>query len=121
MHASLPRLGLAGVALALALALPTVAGASPVAGGSWSSPTLPGLNWVSQAWSWLQALLPDVGCGGDPNGQHCGTSAIRPQTGCGGDPSGQSCPGNTPTPSKAHRARGSQAAGARVAVSSGRR
>jgi hypothetical protein len=131
MHAWPSRLGLAAVALALVLALPTTAGASPAAGGSWSSPTLPGLNWLSHAWSRLQGLWPSIGCGSDPdgqkcgtstirpqegcgsdpNGQHCGTSAIRPQIGCGSDPSGQHCPGNAPAPTTARSSR-SRASGA---------
>lgn len=94
MRASLPRLGLAAVALALVL--PAAAGASSIAGGAWSPQGSPGLGWVSHAWSWLQALWPgevrpQAACGSDPSGQHCNTSAIRPQAACGSDPSGQPC------------------------------
>lgn len=91
MHASPSRRGFAAIALALALALPAAAGASPIAGGSWSAPTVAGLDWASHAWSWLRALWPGEGCGSDPDGQRCGTNAIRAQEGCGSDPSGQQC------------------------------
>ncbi len=134
MHAWPSRLGLAAVALALALALPTAAAASPALGGTWSPASAP-LDWVSHAWTWLQALWPgegcgsdpsgqkcgtsairpQAGCGSDPSGQHCGTSAIRPQAGCGSDPDGQHCTGNAPTPTTAKVAssRASSATGAR--------
>jgi hypothetical protein len=121
MRASLPRLGFAAVALALVLVLPAAAGASPAASAAWSPPASLGLEWVSHAWSWLQALWPGVACGGDPSGQPCGTSPIRPQIGCGGDPNGQHCPGNTPTPSMAQQAGGLQAPSARLALHSRRR
>jgi hypothetical protein len=138
MHASPSRLGLAAVAVTLALALPAAAGASPIAGGSWSAPAMTGLDWASHAWSWLRALWPgegcgsdpsgercstnairpQEGCGSDPNGQHCGTRAVRPQYGCGSDPSGHTCPGNASAPSKA-RAGGWQASAATGARSRG--
>jgi hypothetical protein len=142
MRASLPRLGLAAVALALTLVLPAAAGASPAAGAAWSPQAVPGLEWVSHAWSWLQALWPgevrpqascgsdpdgktktctastirpQAACGSDPNGQHCSTSTIRPQESCGSDPNGQHCIGNAaaPTSARAGSARPSAGAGAR--------
>ena len=96
MRASLPRLGIAAVALALTLVLPAAAGASPAAGGAWSPQGALHLDWVSHAWSWLQALWagevrPQAACGSDPNGQPCSASTIRPQESCGSDPSGQHC------------------------------
>jgi hypothetical protein len=135
MHAWPSRLGLAAVALALALALPTAAAASPALGGTWSSPAAAALDWVSHGWTWLQALWldvgcgsdpsgqkcgssalrPRIGCGSDPNGQKCGTSAVRPQVGCGSDPDGQHCSGNAPAPTTARVGsfRASGATGAR--------
>src|SRR3984893_12448581 len=101
MHAWPSRLGLAAVALTLALALPAAAAASPALGGTWSSPAAAALDWVSHGWTWLQALWLDVGRGSTPSGQKCGTSAVQPQIGCGSDPNGQHCPGNAPAPTTA--------------------
>ncbi len=121
MRASLPRQGFTAVALAVVLVLPVAAGASPAAAGAWAPRATQGLDWASHAWSWLQALWPGVGCGGDPNGQPCRTSPIRPQVGCGGDPSGQNCPGSTPVRLTAQQAAGSQGSGVRVGHNGSRR
>jgi hypothetical protein len=146
MRASLPRLGLAAIALVLALVLPAAAGASSATGGAWSPQGFPGLGWVSHAWSWLQALWPgevrpqggcgsdpdghhcitgtirpQAGCGSDPSGQPCGTSAVRPQEGCGSDPSGRGCLGSGPARSTARGGVSRPSAGTGARRSSGGR
>src|ERR1700730_10039387 len=105
MHAWPSRLGLAAVALTLALGLPAAAAASPALGCTWSSPAAAALDLCSNGRPWLQALWLDVGCGSAPSGQKCGTSAVQPQIGCGSDPNGQHCPGNAPAPTTARGGR----------------
>lgn len=80
MRASLPHRMLLALVLAVALAVPSVAAARPVAGGASARPAIAHTAppWLAQAWTWLRGLWlgagsgdlsgPDAGPGIDPDG-----------------------------------------------------
>lgn len=90
-------LGLAGV-----LALPSLAEESPSARAAsrLTFPAASDTSLLAEAWSWLQSVLPNSGCGLDPSGPSCRVLRRRPGTesGCGIGPSGPHCPVPAPSP-----------------------
>jgi hypothetical protein len=80
MRASQPHRMLLALVLAVALTVPSVAAARPLAGGASARPAIAhaGLSWLTQAWIWLRGLWSG-GPGGDPSGLDVGPA---------GDPDG---------------------------------
>jgi hypothetical protein len=74
MRASLPHRMLLALVLAVALAVPSVAAARPLAGGASVRPAIAhaGFPWLAQAWTWLRGLLVNGGPGGDSDGTDSG-------------------------------------------------
>jgi hypothetical protein len=81
MRASQPHRMLLALVLAVALAVPSVATARPLAGSASARPAIAhaGVSWLTQAWTWLRGLWLSGGPGVDPDGLDAGP---------GGDPDG---------------------------------
>lgn len=79
---------LAVLAIALSLALPLGAAASPDLAVRRAETFTPSL--FGQLWDWLTGVWAEVGCSIDPGGQTC--AAPQVDEGCSIDPSGRSCP-----------------------------
>ena len=94
MRASSSFKAVLGLALALTLALPCLAGAASLPGRTQAAGVgSSGGHLLAQAWSWLRSLWPDAGCVIDPNGGKCvsqaPTQTAQPDGGCVIDPDGK--------------------------------
>jgi hypothetical protein len=94
MRASSSFKAVLGLALALTLALPCLAGAASLPGRTQAAGVgSSGGHLLAQAWSWLRSLWPEEGCGIDPSGGKCASQSpappVRPDEGCGIDPNGK--------------------------------